>query len=205
MQLRRTGDTSVRRTACDRTAARTHSCGRCSTTPAAGSARWLRGASPATRDTGSSTRIEALDACRSSTSIVHRGSLHRHISLSGRESRDHRVDSCARFLKVSQICWCLNELLRSFRLNGVDQWAEEIVVWDVGSHCDNELVCNRYRLTHSKQCRRLVSGLVCRIACCTTESGATRATRKTSGEADFRASVQCGSRTEIARKPASLA
>jgi hypothetical protein len=48
-----------------------NSCGRCSTTPPAGTARWLRGASPATRDTGSSTRIEASDGCRSSASIVH--------------------------------------------------------------------------------------------------------------------------------------
>jgi len=30
-------------------------------------------------------------------------------------------------------------------------------------------------------------------------------TRKTSGEADFGAAIQCGSRTETARKPASLA
>src|SRR6202023_2696702 len=47
------------------TPARTHSCGWCSTTPRAGSARWLRGASPATRDTGFSARLEASDACGS--------------------------------------------------------------------------------------------------------------------------------------------
>jgi hypothetical protein len=52
-----------------------HGGARCSTTPRAGSTRWPRVALPATRDTGSSARIEASEGCRSSASIVHRARL----------------------------------------------------------------------------------------------------------------------------------
>src|SRR3984885_10393327 len=91
MQLRQAEDTGVQRTARDTTPARTHFCGWCSTTPREGSARWLRGASPATRDTGFSARLEASDAYGSPAR------LYIETAFAGTwpatvTNRDHRID-----------------------------------------------------------------------------------------------------------------
>src|SRR5215471_921101 len=88
-----------------------HSCGRCSTTPLAGSARWLRGASLATRDTGSSARIEASGARHSSARLYIEAALTGTCPAMVAD-RDRRVDARGPFLKVSQI-YCYQRLGRS--------------------------------------------------------------------------------------------
>src|SRR5580704_101197 len=93
MKLRRVEDTGVQRTARGTTPARTYSCGWCSTTPRAGSTRWLRAASPAMHGTGFSARLEELDACGCSPARLYIEAAFAGTCPATVTNRDRRIDS----------------------------------------------------------------------------------------------------------------